>query len=617
MSEHLAGRVGSALTWKTVQLAADQGISLLRFLILARLLTPADFGLLAIATVAVDLLIALTNVGLLPALIQLRDPQRRHYDAAWTVASIRGFAIGGLLFVGAGPIAGFFGEPAATPVLQLIALRPLISGLASPRMADLERELNFRALALMTAAATIVHTIVAVLLVPTLEVYAVVVGMLASTALFTMLSYVVAPHRPRFQLDRASTDPILSFGRWVLATSIIGIVGEAGVRAVIFRQLGAEELGLYYVAVRFAFLPSGVVSEIVGSIAFPLHVRLRDALEKAAVAFSANLRALVAILLPAYVILIVLAPALTDEVLGPRWSGTAPVISLLALAALVGVIADAVFPMMEGQGRPERDTDDARPPLRSRVMLAWPLSATYGVTGAAAATLAAAVPVQIVAAAYARSSVPRPFRGFGRVVLAASIAGGTGAAIGLLVSIIGLPAISAALTAAAISTALLWVLDRILGLGLAELAVRLFPAAGRLLGSSQPSSSVPTPSTANPSTFHEYPHRRTVTPFAGRDVASAGRRRAVARTRCENHPIERTARPPLARHHRAPACHDGCRETPRRRGGSVNVCDGSPLGPWRITEDPQHGPIRRCAEEAGQRLHGGVESPSLHLVRPG
>jgi len=482
MSEHLAGRVGSALTWKTVQLAADQGISLLRFLILARLLTPADFGLLAIATVAVDLLIALTNVGLLPALIQLRDPQRRHYDAAWTVASIRGFAIGGLLFIGAGPIAGFFGEPAATPVLQLIALRPLISGLASPRMADLERELNFRALALMTAAATIVHTIVAVLLVPTLEVYAVVVGMLASTALFTMLSYVVAPHRPRFQLDRASTDPILSFGRWVLATSIIGIVGEAGLRAVISRQLGAEELGLYYVAVRFAFLPSGVVSEIVGSIAFPLHVRLRDALEKAAVAFSASLRALVAILLPAYVILIVLAPALTDEVLGPRWNGTAPVISLLALAALVGVIADAVFPMMEGQGRPERDTMMLG--LRSVLVLilAWPLSATYGVTGAAAATLAAAVPVQIVAAAYARSSVPRPFRGLGRVVLAASIAGGTGAAIGLLVSTIGLPAISAALTAAAISTALLWVLDRILGLGLAELAVRLFPAAGRLLG---------------------------------------------------------------------------------------------------------------------------------------
>lgn len=483
-SGSFGGRVGSAITWKTVQFGADQGFALLRFLILARILAPEDFGLLAIATVAVDLLVALTNVGLLPALIQMKDPQDRNYNAAWTVASLRGVTLGALLFLGAGPIAALYGQPDATPLLQLIALRPVISGLASPRLADLERELNFRALAMMTAAATIVQTIVSVGLAPTIGVFAVILGMLVGTALYTVLSYVFALHRPRFRLDRASTGPILSFGRWVLATSVVAVVGEAALRAVISRELGAAELGVYYVAARLAYLPSDAAAEIVGSIAFPVHARLRDRPRRAAEALAVNLRALTALLLPAYVILAALAPWLTREILGSAWTGTAPVIVLLAGAALLGVVADAVIPMLEGRGRPERVTIMVT--VRSLVLLslAWPLASTYGVTGAAVATLAAEVPVQVVAATFARRMLPRPFAGVGSIVLAAAVAGTTGAAAGILVSIVvGGPigTVAAGLVAGVASVAALWLLDRIFRLHLSEQLVELFPVLRRVL----------------------------------------------------------------------------------------------------------------------------------------
>jgi len=482
MSEPLAGRVGSALTWKTLQLGADQGFSVVRFLILARLLVPDDFGLLAIATVAADLLFALTNVGLQPALVQLQQRQHRHYDAAWTVGLLRGLIISATLFFGAGLIAGLYGEPRSAPVLQLIALRPLLSGLASPRIADLERELNFRALALLITAATIVQTALAVGLASTLGVFAIVVGMLAGTTVFTALSYLAAPHRPRLRLDRLSTAPILRFGRWVLATSIVGIVGEAALRAVISRQLGAAELGLYYLAARLAYLPSDVVSDVVGSIAFPLHARLRHAPEKAAVALAINLRSLVALLLPTYMVLVALAPALTRDVLGPRWEGTPPLIALLAAAAVLGLIADSVLPMLKGRGKPERGTMLLA--IRTVVLLtvAWPLAAAYGVVGAAVATLAAEIPVQIVAASYGRSTLPRPFAGVGQVVLAAAFAGGVGAAAGVAVdALVGPPigVIPAAITGGIVSTAALWLLDRTLELRLAEQVVRVFPALRR------------------------------------------------------------------------------------------------------------------------------------------
>jgi O-antigen/teichoic acid export membrane protein len=484
MSEPISGRVGSALTWKTVQFGAHQGFALLRFLILARILAPEDFGLLAIATVAVDLLVALTNVGLLPALIQMKAPEDRHYNSAWTVATVRGVALGGVLFLGAGPIAALYGQPDATPLLQLIALRPVISGLASPRLADQERELYIRAMAVMTAAATILQKVVSNGLAPTIDVFAVIFGMLAGTALYTVLSYGFAPHRPRFRLDRTSTGPILRFGRWVLATSVIVVVGEAALRAVISRRLGAAELGVYYVAARLAYLPSDATSEIVGSIAFPLHARLRDRPRRAAEALALNLRALIALLLPAYLILGALAPSLTGEILGSAWAGTAPVIVTLAAAALLGVVADAVNPMLKGRGRPERITIMVSVRSIVLVSLAWPLASAYGVAGAAVATLAAEVPVQIIAATFARRMLPHPFANVWQIVVAASIAGATGAGAGAGVATLAagpIGVVAAGIVAGAGSVAGLWLLDRVFRLRLSEQLAELFPALRRVL----------------------------------------------------------------------------------------------------------------------------------------
>lgn len=480
--EPSAGLVGSALTWSAVQLVAERGFSVIRFLVLASLLSPDDFGLLAIATVAVELLLTVTNVGLQPALVQLQERETRHYDAAWTVGLLRGLAISASVFLGAGLLAVLYGEPRATPVLQLIALRPLLAGLASPRLADLERGLNFRALALMTTTSTIVHTVLAIALAPTLGVFAIVVGMLAGTLVYTGLSYWAVPHRPRLRFDRPSIAPLLRFGRWVLATSLVGVLGEAALRAVISRQLGAADLGLYYLAARLAYLPNGVVSNVVSSVAFPVHARLRHARTKAAEALSISLRSLVALLVPTYIVLVALVPALTRDALGPQWAGTPTLVTLLAGAAVLGLIADSVLPMLEGRGEPDRIT--MLMSIRTVVLLAaaWPLAMGYGVAGAAMATIAAEIPVQIVAATLARRRLPRPFKGVGRVAAAAAVAGALGAAVGLGIDRLVGPPIGvapAALTAGIVSMAGLWLLDRTLSLHLAEQLVLVFPALRR------------------------------------------------------------------------------------------------------------------------------------------
>ncbi len=483
MSDRLSGRVGSAVSWKAVQLGADRVISLVRFLVLARILAPQDFGLLAIATVTLELLTTITNFGMIPALIQRRHPEERHYHAAWTVGILRGTAIAAAVAVAAPLISELFGDPRATNLIRFIALRPLFTAAMSMRIADLERDLDFRALTYIQAPAAAVQTVVAIALAPVLGVYALVAGMLIGSAMSAAMSYRWAPYRPRLTLDAGAAAPLFRYGRWVLATSVVGVVGEAALRMIVSRQLGTIELGLYYLAARLVSLPNGVVSVVVGSVAFPLHARLQSGATRAVEAFRANVMALLASLVPIYVGVAALAPALVRDVLGQRWDGTVPVIRLLAVAAVLGVVADAVIPLLEGRGRPSRVTLLLSVRTAMLLVLAWPLAAGYGVEGAAFAVIAAELPIQLLAGSMARRLLPKPFRGLWKPSLAAFSASTAGAMLGLTVDRAAGPPLGLFLGAASAAVAgvvLLATVDRIANVGLFDYLVRAFPPLARL-----------------------------------------------------------------------------------------------------------------------------------------
>jgi O-antigen/teichoic acid export membrane protein len=150
---------------------------------------------------------------------------------------------------------------------------------------------------------------------------------------------------------------------------------------------------------------------------------------------------------------------------------------------LLGLVSDAVFPMLRGRGKPHLITMLLASRTIVLLIVAWPLASAFGVVGAAVATICAEIPIQIASASIARDMLVRPFRGAGRVALAATVAGAAGAALGAgLDSLLGPPLgfVFGALVAGTASMAILWLLDRTLGLQLAEQLVRVFPVLNRL-----------------------------------------------------------------------------------------------------------------------------------------
>lgn len=485
MTERPVKLAGKAVIWQAIQMGGVKVIFLVRILVLARLLSPADFGLIAIATTAMGFLLNVTNFGMIPALVQGKETDDAQYNAAWTIGITRSAIIALMMIVAAPIIATIFAEPQAVVFIRILALNPLLEALTSIKVAALNKNLLFRPLAMLRLADALVNAIVSITLAMVYGVWGLVAGMLAGAATMVIGSYLLAPHRPRLSFSQEAIRPLIHFGRWIFITSLITMAGSYALRIVISRQLGAAGLGLYYLATQLAFMPGEVASEVVGSVAFPLFARLQNDVAQATRAFRAIYTSLAALLYPACALIIVLAPGLAQDVLGPSWAGTEPVIQVLAFVNMIGIFGEASSPVLKGFGQPYRITMIEFIQSSIIIFLVWILTEQFGLVGAALAWLPAISLSQFFSAHFMRQLLDHPFTGLHRPVLAAlGITGICTALAAAVHSVIpGLAGIAAAGALAVLAAgALLLVSDRYFSLGFVQNLTLAFPQVAAWIG---------------------------------------------------------------------------------------------------------------------------------------
>ena len=485
MTEHRPMRAaGTAMLWQAFQMGGVKALYMVRLLVLAILLTPADFGLIAIALAATGFLLNLTNFGLIPAVVQAENMDDARYDAVWTFDMTRSAIVTALTVVLAPLIAQIFAEPQAVPIIQVLALRPLIESLMSIKVAALNRNLTFRPLAILKIVEAIFNAIISIALAKLLGVWAMVLGMIGGAASMVIASYILAPYKPRISYDWTSVRPLLKFGRWLLVTGIFAMAGNFGLRLVISRQVGAEGLGLYFLAAQLAFLPNEVASEVVGTVAFPLFARLRSQLQQAARAFQAILTGLMALLYPTCALIIVLAPVLVQDVLGAKWQGTVLLIQILGLGAMIALLSDATIPLVKGFGQSYRVTQIELVQSSSLILMVWFFTSRYGTLGAALAWLPAIICVQILCLYFIQDIFHNSLKEIRKPLLAILVATVAGAAISYL-AIQVLPNIPglviASLLAALVIVSILWFSDQRFSLGLLRNIAVAFPQLASIL----------------------------------------------------------------------------------------------------------------------------------------
>jgi lipopolysaccharide exporter len=478
VTTELARRAGGALIWRALAMGGEKVIFLVRLIVLARLLLPEEFGLVAIGMVALAMALSLTDFGVVASLIQQGATDKRHLDTAWTISLVRGFGVTLVLVIAAPWIATAFGEPRATDIIRALALMALLHAAASIQVAKLNREFRFRGLAVIRLSSAIINTVVAVVLASTYGAWAIVWGAVAGALTHVAVSYAVAPYRPALRLSDQATASIVRFGRWIFLMGVLGVAADAILRWLIATRLGTLELGLFFMASRLAFLPSQSVSELVQEVSFPVYAHLQENAAKAAMAFRSLLIAVLALLVPMCFVFAWLVPEIVEYLLGEQWRGIVVVMQLLILSSLVGLLGDAVVPVLKGTGLPSRIVVLDALQLVVLVALGWPLIGAYGLTGAGIAWLASILSSQFLAARYMRNLFGTPFTGLGAPLLAIGAASllATAAAAFAVNALPGLAGLGAALVAAAIVAAgVTLFLDRAFQLGIMQTIAGPFP----------------------------------------------------------------------------------------------------------------------------------------------
>lgn len=330
--EALRGRVARGLTWTILHTWGGQGLSLVVFLILARLLTPNQFGLVALAAVFVAFAQLIVDQGFGDALIQRPGLTRGHLDTAFWVAVATGALIAVTGFAMAGWIADFLDEPDLAPILQVLSLAFIISALSSTQMALLRRELAFRSLALRGLFALAGGGAVGIAMAfLNFGAWALVGQQVAASVISAATLWRVSPWRPGFEVSAHDFRELFSFGIKVVGSDTLAFLSRNTDNLLIGIFLGPVALGIYAVAYRILDTSQKVLVSVARRLAFPALAKLQTEPERMRRAYLRLTRLAGSAILPGYVGLALVAPEMTVFLFGRRWAESGPVAAVLFL----------------------------------------------------------------------------------------------------------------------------------------------------------------------------------------------------------------------------------------------------------------------------------------------
>ncbi len=312
---------------------AERCLGLVSLLILARVLVPADFGLVAMAISVIAFVELAGTFGFDLALIQREHPTREHYDTAWTLQVAFGLLCAGIIVVLAYPSSWFFNEPRLIPIMLVLAIGRAMQSFENIGTVDFQRQMNFARDFAFSAWKKVISFVVTVTLAVALESYwALIAGTLAGRLAGLTLSYTMQPYRPRFSL--AARADLFAFSTWVFLVGLASFATQRTSHFVVGRQLGPAALGLYTVGSEIALLPATDLIAPINRAVFPGYARMASDPGTLRQGLVDILGAIWIIALPAGFGVATLAQPLVLVLLGPRWAEAVAVVQILALAGV-------------------------------------------------------------------------------------------------------------------------------------------------------------------------------------------------------------------------------------------------------------------------------------------
>jgi PST family polysaccharide transporter len=342
------------VAWFGISYGLGQGLHFAGTIVLARLLFPEDFGIVAMATIFTSVIVQIGDFGFSEALIQRKDISTSHLSTTFWA----GLAIGVIFCIvtvaASTLVATFFRNEQVGPVLAVSSLAFVIAPLRSVHGALLRKRLQFTRFSISEIGQGIAFSIIAVpMAFAGFGVWSLVLGSLASQISLVILRWSLCPWHPSIMFSFKSLRDLRGFGLNLTGSRAARSLADRLDYLIIGRFLLSGPLGFYNLAFRITSFFTTMVDMTVGRVAFPTFSIIQDNNEQLRRGFTKGLAYLSLVVFPSLAGLAIVAPELVNVVLGPRWAAAVIPIQILCVAAVFTSISVTTGPVLRSKGRPD------------------------------------------------------------------------------------------------------------------------------------------------------------------------------------------------------------------------------------------------------------------------
>ena len=343
------------VAWQGASYLLGKVSVLVTTIMLARILTPRDFGIVALALVFIAYADVVTDLGVAQALVFL-PADRRNNDAALTISLLVSMGLVALAMPIAPLAARFFGRPDVTTLFRVMSLSLLLGAVGQVPDALLRRDLRFRRRFVPTLARSIGQGVVSIgLALAGLGPWSIVIGYLAGDAIYSGAAWILVGYRPGPRFWRASAlvlRPLLGYGVPAAAHALlVSLIFDVDY-LIVGKLLGPVQLGYYTIGFRIPELVIINVFYVLSAVAFPVFSRTRHEPQRLRRAYLVSLRLQTTYGVGAGVAMAMIAPMLVHALLGARWAASIVPLEALALYAAFRSVGNSATDLYKGIGRP-------------------------------------------------------------------------------------------------------------------------------------------------------------------------------------------------------------------------------------------------------------------------
>jgi O-antigen/teichoic acid export membrane protein len=326
----------TGLFWTASSRAARSVLLLVVLAVLARMVSPADFGVASAALVVIGFSGIFAQLGLGPALVQRSELEPRHLKTAFAASLYFGIVLGAVIWGTAPLVAQFFRMSSLEPVLQVLAWTFPLKSLGVVSESLMQRELQFRKLGARDVAS---YTVGFGVVGPVLAwqghgVWALVLAQLVYIGVNTVLLWVARRPLIGFWPERQAFHELVYFGGGVTLARIFAYLALQGDNLVVGRWLGPVALGFYGRAYQLMSAPATAIGDVLDLVLFPAMASVQEDVQRLGLAYRKGVSFIALVVLPASVLLTGLAPEVVEVLLGPRWNDVVLPLQILAAGML-------------------------------------------------------------------------------------------------------------------------------------------------------------------------------------------------------------------------------------------------------------------------------------------